>query len=69
MDNKTSVQQDSFMNSVKNGALFHRVPVSDAAISMRRNVCLEVLIWYLMFSIINELYQQFIIKTYFYIFN
>lgn len=41
---------------MKNVANFHRVPVSDAAISMRHNVRLEVLSWYLMFSIIYELY-------------
>lgn len=52
---------------MKNFTNFHRVPVSDAAISMRHNVRLEVLSWYLMFSIIYELYKHintFIINVY-----
>lgn len=54
MDNKTSVQ----WIKKKKVASFHRVPVSDAAISMRQIVHLEVLSWYLMFPIIYELYTH-----------
>lgn len=51
------------MNSLQNFASLHRVPVSDVVISMRQSVHLEVLSWYLVFSLIYEPYQTSIINT------
>lgn len=51
------------MNSLQNFASLHRVPVSDVVISMRHSVHLEVLSWYLVFSLIYEPYQTSIINT------
>lgn len=51
------------MNSLQNSASLHRVPVSDAVISMRHSVHLEVLSWYLVFSLVYEPYQTSIINT------